>query len=286
MGKLVELKGISKIYSKNHVLRDITFTIEESQIIAILGGNGTGKSTILRIIAGLERPSSGHVMYTKQHIRIGYVSDRFPKHLRFTPSEYLFYMGKISGESAEYLKKKIPYLLHRFQLDEVNNHRIAELSKGNIQKVSIIQAMIQKNDLLIMDEPISGLDLQAQEELLKVLKEMKEQGTTVLLTYHETTIFEDIVEKSYCLEGGILSLISSMKREPIKLLEVTQLDYSYVKQWEEVLHMTQIDNKMLLYVHVKHSDTILTRVLTFQGSIETVSTIDLGEFELEKIKEA
>ncbi|AMR06079.1 ABC transporter ATP-binding protein [Bacillus thuringiensis] len=276
MGKLVELKNISKVYTNKNVLRDISLTIDEGEIIAILGGNGTGKSTILRIIAGLECPSSGKVIYPKKSIRVGYVPERFSKLLRFTPSEYLNYVGKIDGLSKEYLTKRIPYLLNRFQLKALNDQWIMNLSKGNIQKVGIIQAILQNPELLILDEPISGLDLHAQQELLTVLKELKEQGTTILLTYHESNIFESLVEKTYDLNNGLISKVNSVKieQEKIKLLEVKQIDDSHVKQWHEVISMEKKDNNLLLYVHLKNSDVILSRVLQLKGSIDSVSTID------------
>ncbi|HEE9035283.1 ABC transporter ATP-binding protein [Bacillus thuringiensis] len=276
MGKLVELKNISKGYTNKNVLRDISLTIDEGEIIAILGGNGTGKSTILRIIAGLERPSSGKVIYPKKSIRVGYVPERFSKLLRFTPSEYLNYVGKIDGLSKEYLTKRIPYLLNRFQLKALNDQWIMNLSKGNIQKVGLIQAILQSPELLILDEPLSGLDLHAQQELLTVLKELKEQGTTILLTYHESNIFESLVEKTYDLNNGLISKVNSVKieQEKIKLLKVKQIDDSHVKQWHEVISMEKKDNNLLLYVHLKNSDVILSRVLQLKGSIDSVSTID------------
>lgn len=279
MGELVELKNISKTYANKNVLRDISLTIDEGKVIAILGGNGTGKSTILRIIAGLERPNSGKVIYPNKSIRIGYVPERFSKILRFTPSEYLNYVGKISGLPKEYLTKRIPYLLNRFQLKGLNNQWIMDLSKGNIQKVGIIQAILQNPELLILDEPISGLDLHAQQELLTVLKELKEQGTTVLLTYHESNIFEDLVEKTYYLNNGLISKVNAVKteQEKIKLLEVKQIDDFHVKQWHEVISMEKKDNHLLLYVHLKNSDVILSRVLQLKGSIDSVSTIDFDK---------
>lgn len=122
MRKFVELEHISKEFANKKVLHDISLTIEENQVIAFLGGNGTGKSTILRIIAGLERPNSGKVMYSNKQLRIGYVPDRFPKMLRFTPSEYLHYVEKIGGIPEDDLTKRIPNFLHRFQLKDMKNN--------------------------------------------------------------------------------------------------------------------------------------------------------------------
>lgn len=283
MEKFVELEHISKAYNNQQVLRDVSLTIDQKQVIAILGGNGTGKSTILRLIAGLEKPTSGKIIYPNKKIRIGYVPERFPKDIRFTPSEYLCYIGTITGISKACIRKNIPEFLRRFQLEKLDNHRINELSKGNIQKVGIIQAIMQRPELLILDEPISGLDAQAQQELLLVIKELKERGSTILLTYHESNIFEDIVETTYYIYNGLLSK-TKMKNEKdsLKLIEVKRLDDSQVKQWEEVLHMKEMDNGLLLYVHANYSDKILSRILALQGSINQVTTVDNdGEWERE-----
>lgn len=277
MNRLVELEHISKAYANKSILHDVSFTIFKNQVTAILGGNGAGKSTILRIVAGLERPSSGKITYFSKGLKIGYIPERFPKHLRFTPGEYLSYVGKVSGIPDAELKKTIAHFLQRFQLDKWNRQRIMNLSKGNIQKVGIIQAILQTPELLILDEPVSGLDLHAQKELLAVIKELKEQGTSILLTYHDSTVFKPIIETAYYLDKGFIAKADLTKREPIKLLEVKQIDESRVKQWDEVLYTERKADRLLLYVHVEHSDRILFRVLQLKGSIDRVITIDHTE---------
>ncbi|MBR3118817.1 MAG: hypothetical protein IKF29_06200, partial [Oceanobacillus sp.] len=111
-----------------------------------------------------------------------------------------------------------------------------------------------------------------------VIKELKERGSTILLTYHESNIFEDIVETTYYIYNGLLSK-TKMKNEKdsLKLIEVKRLDDSQVKQWEEVLHMKEMDNGLLLYVHANYSDQILSRILALQGSINQVTTVDNDE---------
>lgn len=277
MGKLVELNNISKVYSNKDVLRNVSVTINQKQIIAILGGNGTGKSTLLRIIAGIEQPSSGKIHYPKKQIKIGYVPERFPKDIRFSPSEYLHYMGKMNGTSNDDLTKRIDDLLHRFQLDGLDSKRIMELSKGNIQKVGLIQAILQKPNLLILDEPLSGLDSESQDELVKIIGELKQQGTTILLTYHESNVFESIVETTFYLDKGNISETASMDKESIKLLVVTGVKKSLVQEWHEIIQMEEKDKQLYLYVPVKESDVILSRVLKLEGSIVGVSTVIVDE---------
>lgn len=277
MATLFELKNISKEFGNKKVLHNISLTIDQNEIITFLGGNGSGKSTLLKIIAGIELPSSGKVNYYDKEIKIGYVPERFPKLIRFTPVEYLNSIGRISGLSQAFLKKAVPDLLYRFQLEELKNEWIMNLSKGNIQKVGIIQAILPKPELLILDEPFSGLDSHAQKELLTIIKELKDKGTTILITNHEANIFE-MVETAYGIRNGLISPIINGKKEPIKLLEVKRLDESHVLKWNEVLHMEKKKNRLLLYVQLKNSDKVLYRILELQGSISRVETVE--EFHL------
>ncbi|MBY7142007.1 ABC transporter ATP-binding protein [Virgibacillus sp. NKC19-3] len=282
MDELVQLEDISKGYTNKNVLHHISLEINKNQIVAILGGNGVGKSTLLRIIAGIQRPSSGKVNYYNKAINIGYVPERFPNLIRFTPGEYLNYIGKISGIPESLRNRTISDFLHRFQLEELNNQWVMNLSKGSIQKVGIIQAIMQKPGLLILDEPISGLDSHAQQELIGIMKELKEEGTTVLLTYHESNILENVVDTAYNLNNGHLSKTNAaLQKESIKLLSVENIADSYVIQWNEVLYMEKRGNSLLLFVHLRNSDKILYRILQLQGSIRSVETIDTlkGKFQ-------
>lgn len=276
MNRLAELKNINKKYGKKKVLCDISLTINEKQVIAILGENGSGKSTLLRIAAGIERPDSGKILYAFKNMRTGYVPERFPKYLRFTPDEYLRYIGKISDVSETALEQRISLLLHRFQLDKWKNRRISELSKGNIQKVGIIQAILQQPELLILDEPLSGLDISAQQELLSIISELKEQKSTILLTYHEASIFEGIVNQTYYIKDGCLTEERIAEKEDMKLIEIKGLTAIDVEEWKEILYSEKRKDRLLLYVSSENSNQILIRVLEFGGSIESVNSTDFN----------
>ncbi|GGN64923.1 ABC transporter ATP-binding protein [Oceanobacillus indicireducens] len=274
---LVELKDIDKTYDRKSVLKNISLTIDTQEIIAILGGNGVGKSTLLRIIAGMERPSSGKIIFRNKKMNIGYVPERFPKNIRFTPEEYLNYTAKISGMPESIMNKSIPDLLKRFKLEQFNNQWVMNLSKGNIQKVGIIQAIIKRPDLLILDEPLSGLDSLAQQELLEIIKELKKEGTTILLTYHESNLFHKVIDTTYRVENGVLTKETDIVKEPIKLLEVEYLNESHVEKWDEIISIERKKDKLLLYVQAKDSDKILYRLLQLQGSIIRVVTVEAPE---------
>ncbi|WP_010094291.1 ABC transporter ATP-binding protein [Ornithinibacillus scapharcae] len=276
MKNFIELKNITKKYGNKTVLNDINFSIPSNQVVALLGGNGTGKSTLLRLIAGIEKPSSGNIQYASNEIVIGYVPERFPKNLRFTPSEYLSYMGSMGGIPKVTLEAKMRRLLLLFQLEQFKDIRIHELSKGNIQKVGIIQALLQHPDILILDEPLSGLDKESQEMLMETIKELKDHGSTIILTYHEANLLEPVVDKTYFLVDGKLTS-TKVNDSARKLLIINSMNKSYVKDWEGILQIEDRENQLYLYVSQQHSDEILFKVLELKGSVEAVSPIDSME---------
>lgn len=160
MESLITLENVSKTYGNKRVLDYINLKIVKGQTLAIMGANGTGKSTLLRIIAGLSNLSSGKRILCDNgdKLKIGYVPDRFPK-LNFTPYEYIYYIGKMEGLSQMYIDKYSSELFQTFNIDSMKNTRIKYLSKGTIQKVSVIQTFISKPDILLLDEPLSGQDI-------------------------------------------------------------------------------------------------------------------------------
>lgn len=157
MESLITLENVSKIYGNKCVLDNINLKTVRGQNLAIIGDNGTGKSTLLRIIAGLSSLSSGkRILCTNgDKLKIGYVPDRFPK-LNFTQYEYIYYMGKIEGFSQTYIDKCSSELFQTFNTDLMKDTRIKYLSKGTIQKVAAIQAFMSKPDILLLDEPLIG----------------------------------------------------------------------------------------------------------------------------------
>lgn len=154
---LVELKGIQKKYGKSLILDNIDLSIPEGEALAIVGGNGTGKSTLLKIIAGFISHTAGTIQ-RKEHIQIGYVPEHFPEGIRFTLEDYLYHLGRIHGLSTKYVKDKIPLLLERFHLLHARHSVVRNFSKGMKQKTGIMQALLTDVHLLILDEPLSGLD--------------------------------------------------------------------------------------------------------------------------------
>jgi ABC-type multidrug transport system ATPase subunit len=201
----VRLSGVSKRYGRNRlVLSDVTMGLEPGDITAIAGGNGSGKSTLLRILVGVSRPTAGTV--TGRPARVGYVPERFPSDERLTARSYLTHMGRIRGLSRRDAGRAVERLLDRFALSGGRDTALRRLSKGNLQKVGLAQALLTPPELLVLDEPWSGLDQSAHGVLASVMSECAEAGGTVVFTDHREAVVQTNATCIYRIDGGRVSL--------------------------------------------------------------------------------
>ncbi|MBK3493905.1 ABC transporter ATP-binding protein [Viridibacillus sp. YIM B01967] len=208
---IMELQDITKQYREKIVLENTSFSIYANQVVALVGKNGSGKSTLLKIIGGLVKPDSGVVHKYIQPLKIGYVPEVTPSHILFTPEEYLTHMGNIRGMAKGQIQQRIDNLIETFNLQDARKTRIEHFSKGMKQKVAIMQAMLEETDLLILDEPLSGLDPISQSDLEGILLILKERGLSVVLTCHETKLLENIVDRVLLIKDHQVIQTSSLQ---------------------------------------------------------------------------
>lgn len=282
MYTIMEVQNISKQYKTKRVLDNTSFSIYNKEIIAVVGKNGSGKSTLLKIIGGIVDPDSGEVKKHLQAFKIGYVPEVTPPHLLFSPEEYLFYMGNISGIPKGQLQQKIEQLLKIFNLQEARTTRILHFSKGMKQKIMIMQAMLEETHLLILDEPLSGLDPRAQNDLEKTLLTLKENGYSIVLTCHETKLLENLVDRVLLIQNGQVSQLESFKGSAI---QSNQLVFEFPSQGslEEFLPLIQItririinngDQEVTVTVSQENTNNILLALLQRKATIKQLIPIN------------
>lgn len=200
---MLRLAGVSKRYGRGPlVLTDVNLEIAPGQVVGVVGANGSGKSTLLRIVARLSRPSVGTVTGQPS---VGYLPDRFPAASRMTAVGYLRHLGRISKVSD--VDKRAAGLLERLNLAGGPGARLRELSKGNAQKVALAQALLPEPQLLVLDEPWSGLDPAAHTVLAELLAEAKERGAGVVFAEHR-----DEFARSHATE--VFELVDRTLTEP------------------------------------------------------------------------
>jgi ABC-2 type transport system ATP-binding protein len=203
---VLRLRGVEKRYGATHVLRGVDLDVDDGEIIGVLGANGSGKSTLLRIIAGVSTWDSGEV---DGRPRVGFLPDRFPADQRMAAIDYLRHMARIRGLPRAIAKRDATELLDRLGLEPHHDAPMRLLSKGNAQKVGLAQALISQPDLLVLDEPWSGLDPDTQRTLSEIIAEERETGTSVVFTDHREAVVAAHATRTYHLVDGLLKPIEA-----------------------------------------------------------------------------
>jgi ABC-2 type transport system ATP-binding protein len=220
-----DLRGVWKRYfrSAGWVLRGVDLRIEPASLTVVLGGNGDGKSTLLRIVAGACAVSKGQVR--RPQGSVSYVPERFPGDLRMSAEHYLKHMARLRGRQAGPTATRSMELLELLQVSPGPDVPIAQLSKGNRQKVSLAQAFGFPARLTVLDEPFSGLDEAANDQLRSLIADTRTDGRSVLISAHHPAALTDC-DTFHRLDGGTLRALArsaindprSVRRRPGRLV--------------------------------------------------------------------
>ena len=178
----IEISHLNKHIGKQHVLKDISLSIADGEIVGLLGPNGAGKSTLMKIMVGVWNATNGEVQVPKS---IGFLPEQNPLYEDMYVREYLrFFVGLRSKEQgAKSQDEIVEQLIARVGLTAEANKRVGQLSKGYKQRVGLAQAMIGDPELLILDEPTTGLDPNQLEDIRALIREMGAQRTVILSTH-------------------------------------------------------------------------------------------------------
>lgn len=216
---MISLKGVTKLYGHIAAVKDLNLEVEDGEIMGIIGHNGAGKSTTLKMIVGLISPTSGQVeimgrdmaqesTYVKQFI--GYLPEESPLYENMTVVEYLMFFSELYKMPKREAEERIEILLGSLNLPE-RDRLTGELSKGMKRKVTIARTLLHDPRLLILDEPNSGLDPLASFFIINYLKSLKEQGKTILLSAHNLFHIEHICDRVSILKNGRLVICDNME---------------------------------------------------------------------------
>ena len=176
----IQIQHLNKYIGKQHVLRDVNLTIGDGEVIGLLGPNGAGKSTLMKIMVGVWNPSEGKVEVPSS---VGYLPEQNPLYEDMFIREYLrFFVGlRVKDQQSE--NQIVEQLIERVGLTPEANKKVGQLSKGYRQRVGLAQAMIGNPELLILDEPTTGLDPNQLEDIRTLIREMGKDRTVILSTH-------------------------------------------------------------------------------------------------------
>ena len=213
MKEMLELVGIVKKFGTLRVVEDLSFTLKPGEIVGYLGPNGAGKSTTVKMICGLLAPTSGSILYRGESIRrdlpafrakVGYVPEQGELYPYLSGYEYLEMVGQLRGFPPSGLARRIERVLDLLGLRLDMHHPIGSYSKGMRQKVLITAALLHDPELLILDEPMDGLDVTTNLVLKDILVQLAAQGKTILYSSHILEVVEHLSTRVLILNRGRL----------------------------------------------------------------------------------
>lgn len=214
---MLKVENVTKYYGNNLAVDDLSFTINDGEIFGLLGVNGAGKTTTFRMIMSLLEPTKGKITLNGNEVgydiceHIGFLTEERSLMTKLTVKEQVVYYATLKGMKEKEILKKLDYWLDRFGVSEYKERKIKELSKGNQQKIQFITAIIHEPELLVLDEPFTGLDPINVELFMSVIREFKEKGKMILFSSHRMEHVELFCEKLVILLKGKTVLSGSLK---------------------------------------------------------------------------
>ena len=211
MEPIINIRGLKKQYGEKVVLKDITLDIYPGQIIGYIGPNGAGKSTTVKILTGIIQDYSGEVMVSGKNIRdnilemkskVGYIPEVAELYDLLTPREYLSFIGKLYHLQDDVIEDRIRKMLDSFSLLDNIDQRMDSFSKGMKQKVLITSGLLHNPSIVIMDEPLSGLDANAVILVKELLQALKQEGKTIFYCSHMMDVVEKVSDRIVLINNG------------------------------------------------------------------------------------
>ena len=218
---MLEVKNLTKYYRKRAVVDDVSFPIAPGIVTGYLGPNGSGKSTTVKMITGLIEPSAGKVLLDRIDVRkdlpafrrrLGYVPEEAILYSYMTGLEYLQLVGRLRGLSERDIDRKANDLLALFALHQHRYGSIASYSKGMKQRILISAALMHNPDLLILDEPLSGMDATSAQLFKYLLEELAREGKAILYISHVLEVVEKVCGRVIVLHKGKVMANDSVER--------------------------------------------------------------------------
>ncbi|HAA58220.1 MAG TPA: ABC transporter ATP-binding protein [Myxococcales bacterium] len=212
--RVIELKGLTKHFGDFHAVKDVSFSVTKGEIFGFMGHNGAGKTSTIKMLLGLSKPTAGTAEVLGHDIlheslalrqRCGFLPASYSLPKDMTPTTFLTYIASMFGRAGAPVKRKIDELLDFFGLADVKDKKLGGFSTGMAQKVGLAQALINEPEVIFLDEPTAGLDPLGRHDFLQYMKTLStERGVTVMFSTHILTDIESICEHVAILHQGKL----------------------------------------------------------------------------------
>ncbi len=211
------VNGLTKTFGEKVAVDNISFRMDEPGVFGLIGTNGAGKTTIIRMILGIMRPDAGEALWqgkpiSRKVLSFGYLPEERGIYTKNRVLEQLIYFGKLRGMTAAAAKASAEELLERFEITEYAYMTADKLSKGNQQKVQLAATLIHDPELIFLDEPFSGLDPVNAEALRKIINGLVEQKKYIIMSSHQMSTVEEYCEDLVLLHKGRALLSGNLRK--------------------------------------------------------------------------
>jgi len=213
----LDVSSVVKKFGEKTAVDHISFKLEKPGVFGLLGTNGAGKTTIIRMILGILEKDGGSIQWngrpvTRETVKFGYLPEERGLYPKAKIVEQLSYFGKLRGMDGNSVKKVISNWFDRLNVSEYSNSTAEQLSKGNQQKIQFITALLHDPELIILDEPLSGLDPVNTDLFKSVIYELVEKGKFIIMSSHQMQSIEDYCEDLIILKDGQTVLNGNLKQ--------------------------------------------------------------------------
>jgi ABC-2 type transport system ATP-binding protein len=213
----VSVAHISKRFGNTEAVKDVSFEVSPGEIFGLLGPNGSGKTTIIRIILDIYRQDSGSVsilngpMNETKKNHVGYLPEERGLYQDVQLERCLNYLATLKGMTQDQIAAKLPGYLEKFDLSKQKKNKIKELSKGMQQKAQLIATLIHDPDVIIIDEPFSALDPINTQLVKDILREQREAGKTIIMSTHQMNLVETLCDRIVLIDKGQVLLYGDLR---------------------------------------------------------------------------
>lgn len=281
----LELKDVCKSFGTKEAVKHLSLTIDKPGVYGLLGTNGAGKTTTIRMILGIIKRTSGTITWngkevTRENVNFGYMPEErgvYPKTKIF---DQLMYFARLKGMKAKDATEAIDYWLKRLDMEEYRNMLAEKLSKGNQQKIQFIIAVMNDPELIVLDEPFSGLDPVNTEMLSKVVEELVSKNKYIIMSSHQMSSIEEFCSNltilnrgNTVLQGNLEEIKESYPSEKIEIISKDNIEDIIKNQGLEILENRE--NHYLVRIKEQTEGQNLFKKLA-------ENNINLSKFEFKK----
>ncbi len=216
---MIKIEGLTKNYANLIAVDNLNLDIKKGEFFGFLGQNGAGKTTTIKVITGLLRPTAGRILIDGLDVqispvevkrKIGYVPDNPYIYEKLTGREFLRFVGGLYGMDEQKQEERINWLLDMFQLQQIADKRSEEYSHGMRQKMVMSSAILHEPEIIIVDEPMVGLDPQSARLLKDILKKLSKRGTTIFMSSHSLSVVEELCDRIGIIQAGKLIALGTL----------------------------------------------------------------------------